>query len=118
MVKNTKSSKSALESLLKFDSKEEKYRHDAEILMFRFLSKVEQVMDAEQISKKELAERIGTSASYITQLFRGHKLVNLITLAKMQDALGITFSIAGHHDNQQGKSQNDNVSDELKVKCA
>ena len=62
-------------------------------LMFRFLSKIEQVMEAENITKKALATLIGTSPSYITQLFRGNKVINLQTISKIEAALDITFEV-------------------------
>ena len=45
------------------------------------------------MSKKDLATAIGTSASYITQLFRGNKMINLEMLAKIQQALEIDYDI-------------------------
>ena len=62
--------------------------------MYRFLSEVEILTEERKMTKKELAEKIGTSASYITQLYRGNKLLNLATIAKFQKALGITFNIS------------------------
>lgn len=67
---------------------------EKEMLMYRFLSEVEKICDEKEISKKELAAKIGTSASYITQLFRGTKTVNLETLAKFQHALGFKYEIS------------------------
>ena len=45
------------------------------------------------MTRKELAQKIGTSASFLTQLYRGSKLLNLTTIAKLEKALGITFTI-------------------------
>lgn len=81
------------EELFNSVSEGEQRQHEARMIMYRFLSIVEEEMEQKGWNKKELAERIGTSASYITQLFRGHKLVNLLTLAKIQNALGIQFRI-------------------------
>jgi hypothetical protein len=36
---------------------------------------------------------VGTSPSYITQLYRGDKLVNMLTLARFQKALDLEFEI-------------------------
>jgi transcriptional regulator with XRE-family HTH domain len=38
-------------------------------------------------------EEIGTSASYLTQLFRGDRLLNFRTIAKIEAALNIEFKI-------------------------
>jgi ribosome-binding protein aMBF1 (putative translation factor) len=72
---------------------DEKIEHDASVLAFRFLSEIEIQMDKLGISKKDLAAKIGTSPSYITQIFRGDKLTNFVFLAKVQDALNIQFEI-------------------------
>lgn len=67
--------------------------HESKMIMYRFLSEVERIMDEEKINKKDLAIKIGTSSSYITQIFRGSKLLNLPTLAKIQVALNFKFKI-------------------------
>ena len=59
----------------------------------RFLSELEKLNCEKPLKKKDLAKAINTSPSYITQLYRGDKLINLITLAKIQDAFNITFEI-------------------------
>jgi transcriptional regulator with XRE-family HTH domain len=66
---------------------------DALWIAAQFLSKVQDEMDIQQMTRKELATRIGTSASWLTQLFRGDKLPNLETIAQLQKALKIEFEI-------------------------
>ena len=61
--------------------------------MARFLSEVEKKYKEKGWRRKDLAKKIGTSPSYMTQLFRGTKLINLEMIAKMQDALNIKFNI-------------------------
>lgn len=61
-------------------------------------------MDRKGWTRKQLAESLGTSASYLTQLFRGDRLLNFKTEAKIEAALGIKFVIKQH---QPGKSDND-----------
>ena len=77
----------------KFDLK-----FDTRIIMYRFLSEIERLSDEKNLSRKELAKKIGTSPSYITQLFRGNKVINLETLAKFQKALNITFDIKANYN--------------------
>jgi len=81
------------DALFKFDFNEDEIKHEAEMIMFRFLSEIERINDDKPIKKKELAKILGTSASYITQLYNGDKLINLPTLAKLQKAYNITFKI-------------------------
>ncbi|MEJ8819461.1 hypothetical protein [Lacibacter sp. H407] len=83
----------AWKDLFSFKSEKEKYEHDAQILMFKFLSEVEQYQEAQGINRKSLAQKIKTSASYLTQLWRGNKPLNFVTLVKMQDALKLKFII-------------------------
>ncbi len=92
-LKNNEKIKSAYNQLFGQMTNQDKLENQAGLLMFRFLSIIETKSEELGWSRKELAEKIGTSASYITQLFRGDKLVNMITLAKFQNVLGIEFEI-------------------------
>ena len=81
------------ESLLTFKNEDEKIEHDAQMISYRILSEVEKLCDDNKIKKKDLAEKVGTSKSYITQLFNGTKSVNTYIMAKFENALDITFEI-------------------------
>jgi transcriptional regulator with XRE-family HTH domain len=81
--------------LFTFKNKKEELKHEATMIMFRFLSEVERITD-NNLSKKDLAKLIDTSASYVTQLFNGDKLLNFLKLAKLQDALNIKFNIVAN----------------------
>lgn len=71
----------------------EKLESDSYALMASFLSVIEMIQEEKGITRKELAYLIKTSPSYLTQVFRGDKPLNFITLAKIQRALGIRFSV-------------------------
>ncbi len=71
----------------------EKLESDSYALMASFLSVVEMIQEEKGITRKELASLIKTSPSYLTQVFRGDKPLNFITLAKIQRVLGIRFSV-------------------------
>lgn len=77
--------------------KEDETTFDTRMINYRFLSIIDEKMDELDLSKKDLAEAIGTSASYVTQLFRGDKILNLSTLAKLQNALNVKFKISGRN---------------------
>ena len=81
------------EDLFSFDNNREKLEHEAKMIMFRFLSELQKIQGDKPIKKKDLADKIQTSPSYITQLFRGDKLINLLTIAKIQEAFNIQFQI-------------------------
>ena len=74
-------------------TEQEKIENDARLMMFRFLEIIDRKREELGLNRKQLAEKLGTSASYITQLYRGDKLVNMITLAKFQKTLGLEFEI-------------------------
>lgn len=85
--------KNEFKQAIQFKDKADKVEHDAKILMFKFLSLIEQEMELRNMSRKELAQQLGTSPSYITQLFRGTKTINLIKLAQLQCLFDIEFDI-------------------------
>jgi transcriptional regulator with XRE-family HTH domain len=68
-------------------------KHLAQMLMYRFLSEIEKITDERKIVRKELAKQIGVSASYLTQLYRGVKPLNIETLAKIELVLDFRFDI-------------------------
>lgn len=76
------------------ESPEEKIETRAHLLSLIFLSETEKAMDRKGWTKKRLAEEIGTSASYLTQLFRGDRLLNFKNIAKIEAALDIQFDIS------------------------
>ena len=80
------------------DSKED-LEHDIKMIMYRFLSEVERISEEEGLNRKELAALIGISPSYLTQLFRGNKIINLQTIAKFQKVFDLTFEIKAVSNN-------------------
>lgn len=94
------------EDLFSFKNKQEELDHEAKMIMFRFLSELDKLFSEKPIKKKDLAEAIHTSRSFITQLYQGDKLINLINLAKIQDAYNLTFEI-------KAKLNSENYSEEV-----
>ncbi len=82
-----------LESLLSFENENEKLELEAELLHLKFVGVIEELMEQENITKAELAEKLSTLKSYITQLFAGDKLFNIKTLVKLQRALNVNFTL-------------------------
>ncbi len=83
----------AFDELFASITPEEQIEHDVQLLAFSFLSIVDAGMEKQNMTRKELAKKTGTSQAYITQLFRGNRKPNLSILAKMQKALGIEFNV-------------------------
>jgi transcriptional regulator with XRE-family HTH domain len=75
-------------------SSEEQIEHRAQMLSYIFLSEAQKTMDRKGWTRKRLAKEIGTSASYLTQLFRGDRLLNFKNVAKIEAALEIHFGVS------------------------
>lgn len=92
-MKSKNNVESLIEQLSSIDSFD--IEHEKLMIQFRFLSEIERLMEEqdEEWSKKKLAKEISTSASYITQLFRGSKPLNMETIAKIQNAFKVKFDI-------------------------
>ncbi len=93
--------KSSFDELFNSFTDEELLEQEARLLSFQFLSEIESAMERQRMSRKELAEKVNTSASYITQLFRGDRLANFNILAKIQRALDLKFEIIGKETHLQ-----------------
>ncbi len=92
-LKNKKVIQKSFSEIFQPGNYDEALGMETRLLMYRFLSEIEKITEERGINRKELARLIGTSPSYITQLYRGTKTVNLQTLAKFQVALNFTFKI-------------------------
>ncbi|MFO8000539.1 MAG: helix-turn-helix domain-containing protein [Marinilabilia sp.] len=85
--------RSAFDQIFNERTSEEQLASEARLLSFRFLDIIERKCQNTGMSRKDLAKKVGTSPSYITQLFRGNKLINMLTLAKFKSVLNIEFEI-------------------------
>ncbi len=74
-------------------SVEEQLEHDAQMLAFQFLGRIDEAMIEQKLSKKDLAKKVGTSPSFITQLFRGDRKPSWNILVKMGKALNLDFRV-------------------------
>ena len=89
--KNIQNLDSAFDNL--FKDFENDYETEAKVLASKMLSEIGAIADKKDLKRKNLAELIGTSASYLTQLYRGSKLLNFITLAKLKKKLDLNIEI-------------------------
>jgi transcriptional regulator with XRE-family HTH domain len=88
------------EDLFNFKNEEEQLDHDAKMIMFRFFNELEKLEIDTPIRNKDIAEIFGSSKSYVTQLMRGDKLINLLKIAKLQKSYDITFEIKAKHNSE------------------
>lgn len=65
----------------------------AAMLSFGFLSEVAHLTEARGLTRRALAQAVGTTPSYITQLYRGDRLLNLTMVARFERALRVQFHI-------------------------
>ncbi len=73
---------------------EEQDELDAQLLAYSFMSIIEEAMEQKGINRAELAQKVGTSKSFITQLFRGDRTPNWKFLAKAAKTLELEFVIS------------------------
>jgi transcriptional regulator with XRE-family HTH domain len=90
---NVNEIKEEFRNLLTEETEDEATERDAYLLMAGYLSEIERIQQSREITRRELAEKIKTSASYLTQVFRGDKPLNFITVAKIRKALKIRFDV-------------------------
>ena len=83
----------SLESLLGFDSEEDRIAYSADRIQLDILGVIMRRMEELGLSKSELATRVGVSKSYVSQLFSTDKRLSLKTLARLEDALEGRFNI-------------------------
>lgn len=74
-------------------SDEEQEEVDALVLAAQFLAVVNETLEARKMNRKDFAALLGTSASWLTQLFRGDKLPSLAILSRMANVLDIKYDI-------------------------
>lgn len=82
-----------LNKIMAYKSEDEEIEAKAQHLMFGYISEITIFMEKNKINQKTLAERIKTSSSYLTQVFSGDKPLNFVTIAKIEKALGIKFTV-------------------------
>lgn len=90
---DTKDYINKLKTIFHHNTFEEEVDFETEMLTSCFLSEIEKAAEKQGITRKELAERVGTSPSYITQIFRGNKTPNLKILTAMGLAVGRKFDV-------------------------
>lgn len=101
------------EDLFTFKSIEDKIEHDAQMISYRILSELERICDQKNISRKALADMVGTSKSYITQLFNGTKSINASFMAKCENALDARFEVSCKLMNDDYSKSIDNQYDKI-----
>ncbi len=80
-----------------FTSLVEQYRDDpeyiAEKLVLDIIGDLCRAMEEQSVTKAELAQRLGTSPAFVSQVLNGKPNMTLLTLAKFAAALGLEPTI-------------------------
>ena len=90
---NKEQIKSGINALFNSKTEDQLIERDALMLQANYLSEIERLTKEKGINRKDIAVRIKTSPSYLTQVFRGDKPLNFITLAKIKRALDLRFEV-------------------------
>lgn len=75
-------------------SESDHFEVEKSLLSARFISEIQKHLDEMTYKKRDLARLLGVSPSYITQVFRGEKAVNMDFLTKVQIKLGLNFYVS------------------------
>lgn len=119
-TKSLKNKKSRYQEIDDFFSDIYNSEHDyeliAKVMTAEILNDIKEITEERDITRKGLAELIGTSASYLTQLYRGNKLLNFITLAKFKKVLNVDIEV--RINREYSKTDTEIISNIYKhVKC-
>ena len=91
LEKNTQKIDQAFDDF--FDNFENDFENDAKVIASGILNEIKEITDKRELNRKDIAGLLGTSASFLTQLYRGNKLLNLVTLAKLKKKLDLNIEI-------------------------
>jgi len=80
-----------LKDAVSFINEEEKVEFKASVLSLAFTDVIEKLMEKNNLSKAELAKKLNTSKSYITQIFNGDKLINFKLIARLSAIFNVDF---------------------------
>ena len=81
----------------KFKEPEEVRLYEQEKLIFDATELISKIMEREDISRSDLAARMGKSKAYVTQVLRGQANMTLRTLSDLVHAMGYSVKLAACH---------------------
>jgi ribosome-binding protein aMBF1 (putative translation factor) len=82
-----------MENLLSFENNAELEDFDEIVFHLRVMNEIKDLLKKKNWNKKKLAEELGTSQSYISQLFSANKLINTKLIGKLERVLKVRFNI-------------------------
>lgn len=84
----------SFKNIFDFNNISERIEHDRVMHSLYYISEIEKEMERQSINKAELAKKLCTSKSYLTQLWQGDKVLNMEMIAKIQYVLNIKFKVS------------------------
>jgi len=81
----------AFKNILSVKNEKEKIETFASIIQLDIMNDVSSLMQAKGMNKKQLAEKLGVSKSYVTQMFTVDKNINLKLIAQIQSVFNVKF---------------------------
>gem|GEM_PF-7056670 len=85
--------KQGIATLLKFENHHAKIEHEAYLLGFQFISEINKNRELRGWTLETLAEEADIPADYLTAVFQGEMPLDLASVATLQRALNLSFSI-------------------------
>lgn len=79
---------------------EEKRLYQQERLLFDATELISRLIEKQDVSRAELAKRLGKSKAYVTQVLRGQNNMTLRTLSDLSYALGYSVALGASSPNQ------------------
>lgn len=79
--------------IISFKSDREKFDFEVTALRFNSIEIVLRLMEERRMNNKSLANKLGVSESFISQLFSGDKILNYKILARLQRIFGVKFKL-------------------------
>lgn len=77
--------KEGFDELFEFENEDERKLHEARMVQYRFLHKVERKMEKWGMNKKELANELRISEKALVDVFRGEIFLDWLTFYKMKE---------------------------------
>jgi len=100
------SSNDIIKEVFSFENENDQIQFEAEMIHLDLINEISKLMDLRKMNKAELAKALGMTKGYVTQLFSGDRLLNLKTLAKIQQIFDIRIKLQFVEKTKSRKAEN------------
>lgn len=95
-----------IKEVFSFENEEDAIQFEAEMIHLDLMNEISKLMDSRKMNKAELSKSLGTTKGYVTQLFSGDRLLNLKTLAKIQQIFNVRIKLQFVEKPKSKKAEN------------